>query len=90
MIFITTLKQVICNIEEIKNIEIEDLENRIIEAFDGYDYEGEEEVVGFDNWCDVSVAGSHEVNLKIDHEDAYLLTIYITNQDGKVTITNVL
>ena len=89
-IFKKILKFLIKEIEELKEIEVSKFEDAIIDAFDGYHYEGEEEVIGFDTWCDISKDGKYEVNVKVNHEDAYLLTIYISTKDGKVTVANVL
>ncbi len=88
--FKKTLKQLIEEMEAVKSVELNQFQDVLIDAFDGYNYEGEEEVVGFDKWCDISKDGDYEVNLKIDHEDAYELTIYITTKDKKVTVKNVL
>ena len=89
-VFKKVLKIVIQEIEEIKDIDLDKFKDRLLDTFDGYNYEGEEEVVGFDKWCDINKDGTYEVNLKVDHEDAYELTIHITVKDEKVTVTNVL
>lgn len=89
-IFRKTLRQLIQEIEDIEKIELDKFKKALEDAFDGYNYEGEEEIVGFDTWCDIRKNGKYELNLKINHEDAYELSIFIINENGKITVTNVL
>jgi hypothetical protein len=89
-VFKKILKVLIKELEEIKEIEIADFKDAVLDAFEGYNYEGEEEVIGFENWEDLSKDGSYELKVKIDHEDAYELTLFTTIKDGKITIYNVL
>lgn len=89
-IFSTTLKDVIENISAIKECELSDFQEEIIEAFDGYEYEDIDEITGFESWGDISKDGNYELCVKIDHEHAYELTVYITNKNNKLTVTNVL
>ena len=89
-IFRKTLRQLIQEVEDVKDIEIDNFKSALEDAFDGYNYEGEEEIVGFDTWCDISKDGKYELSLKIDHEDSYELSIFIINENGKITVTNVL
>ena len=90
MLFKKVLKQLIKDLEAIQDVQITQFEEEVIDAFDGYNYEGEDEVIGFDSWCDISNDGNYELNSKVDHEDAYELTLFITTKDGKVTVNNVL
>jgi len=89
-VFRKILKHVIKDIEILKDIEVEHFQDKVINAFDGYNYEGEEELFGFDNWDDISIDGKYELNVKIDHEDAYELTIFIQTSNGLITVNNVL
>ena len=84
------LKQLIKDLEAIKDVQTDKFEDTVTEAFDGYHYEGEDEIIGIDKWVDISADGDYELNAKVNHEDAYELTIYITTKDGKVTVNNVL
>ena len=89
-VFRVTLKKVIERLSDIKDCEVSNLKDKIIEQFDGYNYEGEEDVVGMDSWCDISKDGKYELSAKIDHEDAYEFTIYIEVKDGLATVYNIL
>ena len=89
-IFRKTLRQLIELIEQIKEIDISEFKDAIEDAFAGYNYDGIEDIVGFDSWGDISNSGKYELNIKIDHEDAYELTIFITNENGNIIVTNVL
>jgi len=89
-LFKKILKHLIRDLESIKNVEINKFEDAVIEAFDGYNYEGEEEVVGLENWVDLNDDGDFELTAKVNHEDAYELTLYVSSKDGKVTVNNVL
>jgi len=89
-IFRKTLRQLIQEVELIKDIQIDKFKDALEDAFEGYNYEGEEDIVGFDDWTNIESNGKYELNLKINHEDAYELTIFIINKDGKITVTNVL
>ena len=89
-LFKKILKQLIKDLEGIQNTKVEEFNNAVIDAFDGYNYEGEEDIVGIDKWPDLSTEGSYELTVKIDHEDAYELTIYTTSNNGNISVTNVL
>jgi len=89
-VFRTTLKQVINNLSTIKDCNISDLENTIDDKFAGYNYEGEDEIIGFNTWGDISNDGDYKLLVKVNHEDAYELTLHATIFEGKATITNVL
>ena len=89
-VFKKVLKFLIKEIEELKNIDVDKFKDNIIDAFDGYNYEGEDEVIGLDNWIDITKDGEYELNAKVNHEDAYELTIFITTKDKKVSVRNVL
>jgi hypothetical protein len=90
LVFRKTLRQVVKDLESINNIPLEDFQDTVLDQFDRYSYEGEDEVVGFDRWCDISQDGNYEVELKVNHEDAYLFTIYVTTKSGMLSVTNVL
>jgi len=89
-LFKKILKQLIKELEAIQNVDVNKFEEAVIEAFDGYHYEGEDEVVGIDKWPDLNVNGDFEINAKVNHEDAYELTLFLTSKDGKITVNNVL
>jgi len=89
-LFKKILKVVIKDLENIKDVTIDEFQDAVLEAFDGYNYEGEEEVIGFEDWCDISKDGKYELQTKINHEDAYELTLYIDVKNGKITVYNVL
>jgi hypothetical protein len=89
-VYFTTLKNVIENLSQIKECPIEEFKDTVEENFDGYNYDGVEDIVGFDNWPDISKNGLYEVNVRIDHEDAYELSLKIENKDGNVSVLNVL
>ena len=87
--FKKTTKQVIKEVEELKDIEISKFNDAIENAFDRYNVDGVEDLVGFDAWPTLC-EGKHELNIKVDHEDAYEFTIYTTIENNKATVTNVL
>jgi hypothetical protein len=89
-LFVKTTKQAIKELENIKNIDINQFYDKVIEAFDNYNVDGIEELIGFDSWQDLSNDGEYQLNIKIDHEDAYEFTLYTTIKNKKATITNVL
>ena len=85
-----TLYQVIKNLEKLEEIPAEDFFEAVEKAFNGYNYEGEDELVGQDSWPDLTQESSYELPIRPDHEDAYELTLYVTCKGCKVTVTNVL
>jgi len=85
-----TLKQVIKNLEKLEAIDTEDFFEAVENAFNGYSYEGEDELVGQEKWPDLKQDGEYELPVRPDHEDAYELTLYVTCKDCKVTVTTVL
>ena len=89
-VFRVTVKKVIQRLSGVKDCPVDKFKETIIEQFDGYDYEGEEEVVGLDSWGDITTNGKYELNAKVDHEDAYEFTLFIEVDDKKVTVYNVL
>ncbi|MEA2050447.1 MAG: hypothetical protein U9O56_06940 [Campylobacterota bacterium] len=89
-VFRTTIKKVVNNLSTIKDCDISDFKDEIEDMFDGYEYEDQDEIVGYDKWPDISKDGEYELNLKVDHENAYELTLYITTKDNKITVNNVL
>lgn len=88
-LFIKTTKQVIKELEEIKDIDVSQFNEAVEDAFDRYNVDGIEDLVGFSTWGDLK-DGTYELNLKVDHEDAYEFTIHTTIQNQKATVTNVL
>lgn len=89
-VFRVTVKKVIERLLEIQESPIGEFKDLIIEQFDGYDYEDEEELVGFELWEDISQNGKYQLPIKINHKDAYEFTLFIETKDKKVTIYNVL
>lgn len=89
-IYAVTLKKVIQRLEEIKDVAVNDFAQEVENAFEGYDYDGEEELAGWDEWPDISNDGKYELNIKIDHEDAYEFTLYVDVNNAKATVVNVL
>ena len=89
-VYRVTVKKIIERLLELQDIEVEQFANEVLEQFDGYDYKDIEEVVGFESWGNISQDGEYQLNVKIDHEDAYEFTIYIITQNKKVSVTNVL
>ncbi len=89
-VFRVTLKKVISNLSELQNIDIAHFQDSVEECFDGYNYDGEEELKGIDKWPEFQENGEYELSVGIDHEDAYTFTIFITTKDGKVSVSNVL
>jgi len=89
-VFRVVLKEVLKRLATIKNCPIEDFENIVQDKFDGYNYEGEEDLVGFENWGDISQNGAYQLNIKVNHDDAYEFTLHIKVIDYKVTVVNIL
>ena len=89
-VFRTTVKQVISNLSELKNINCNQFKQAVEDGYAGYNYEGEDEVIGYNNWVDINNNGKYELNAKVNHESAYEFTLYIIVKDGQVTVTNVL
>jgi hypothetical protein len=89
-VFMVTFRDVMKKLEGLKDIDTANLQEAIEECFDGYNYDGEEELTGQENWCDYSADGEYKLNIQIDHEDAYEFTIHIKTKDGKVSVVNVL
>jgi hypothetical protein len=88
--FRKTLKQVVKDLESINDCPLVSFEECVVEKFDRYSYEGEDEVVGFEKWEDISQDGNYQLEIGINHEHAYVFTLYVTVGNGKVTIANVL
>jgi len=89
-VFRITVKKIIERLLEIKECPIEEFQKLVQEKFDGYDYEGEEEIIGFDSWDDITQNGEYQLSVKVNHEYAYEFTLYIKNKDNKITVFNVL
>lgn len=90
LVFRKTLKQVIKDLETINDCPLANFPESVIEKFERYSYEGEDEVVGFEKWEDLSQNGNYQLEVGINHEYAYIFTIYATVENGNVTVTNVL
>ena len=89
-VFRVTLKEVIKRLLSVENCKVENLKDLVINQFDEYNYEGEEELQGIDKWCDISKDGKYELTVGINHEDAYEFTLYINVESGILSIYNVL
>ena len=89
-VFRTTVKKVVANLSLLKDIHHNDFIEEVETGFAGYDYEGEDEVIGHDVWPDISKDGTYEVCTKVNHDHAYEFTLHILVKDQKVTVTNVL
>jgi len=87
--FVKTTKQVVQELEKINNVEVSKFKDAVEEAFDRYTVDGIEDLTGFDTWVQLN-DGKYELNLKVDHEDAYEFTIYTSIENSKATVTNVL
>ena len=89
-VFRVVLKEVLKRLATIKNCPVEDFKNIVQDKFDGYNYEGEEDLVGFEDWGDISQDGAYQLNIKVNHEDAYEFTLFVKTMGKKVTVLNVL
>jgi len=89
-VFRVTLKKVIERLSTIKDCDVAEFVETVKEQFDGYEYDECDTLVGYENWQDISQDGEYKLNIKIDHKDAYEFTLYVTVNDKKATITNVL
>ena len=89
-VYRVTVKKIVERLVELQDIDIEEFIDEVKEQFDGYDYKDIEEVVGFESWTDISKDGEYQVDVKIDHEDAYEFTIHIKTKDKKISVVNVL
>lgn len=89
-VYRVTVKKIIERLLELQSVDISIFKDEVVEQFDGYDYKDVEEVVGFENWPDISGDGNYELNVKVNHEDAYEFTLHIEVKEQKATVTNVL
>lgn len=89
-VFKKTLKQLIKDLETIHESPLEQFWDDVIDKFDRYNYDGVEDVVGQETWPDISNDGEYKLTARIDHEDAYSLTLHTTVKDKKASVTNVL
>lgn len=89
-VYRVTVKKVIERLLSIQDCEYEKFIDEVKEQFDGYDYNDIEEIVGFENWDDISIDGNYELCVKIDHPYAYEFTLYVTTKENKISIYNVL
>jgi len=87
--FRVTIKTVIKNLEAIENIPLDELKEAVKDAFEGYHYEGEENIKFSEGW-DITKVGEYVLNVGIDHHYAYEFSVYITVRNSKATIKNVL
>ena len=88
-LFIKTTKQVIKELEDIKDLEVSKFKDAVEDAFNNYNVDGIEDLSGFDSWPTLN-NGDYKLNIKIDHEDAYEFTIHTSINKNKATVTNVL
>ncbi len=89
-VFRVTVKKILERLSVLKDCDVSNFKDLVIEQFDGYDYEGEEELIGFDLWPNLNNDGSYQLNIKIDHQHAYEFTLFVEVNNQKVTIKNVL
>ncbi len=89
-VFIITLKKVIERLSTVKDCDINNFKDTVIEQFDDYNYEGEEELKGLNFWVNISNDGEYKLTVSIDHKDAYELTLFVKVLNKKATIYNVL
>ncbi len=89
-IYVVTMSEVIKRLEKIQDIELSKLRETIENAFDEYDVDGVEELIGQDKWCDYTNDGEYQLNIKIDHEDAYEFTIHIKIKNNIASVIKVL
>lgn len=89
-VYRVTIKKIIERLLSLQEVDIENFQDEVIEQFDGYDYKDIEEVSGYERWPDLHNDGEYELNIKIDHEDAYEFTLYIKVKGNKVSVVNVL
>lgn len=89
-IYRMTMKKLIANLSGIKECDLNDFKDQIVEAFEGYDCEDVEDVTGFEKWPDISNDGEYELPVKLNHERAYELTLHVSIRSNKATINNVL
>jgi hypothetical protein len=89
-IFRKTLRGLILEIESIVDVPVDDFKESIIDCFEGYDYEEVEDLRGVETWTNIEQDGEYEIEVGINHQDAYLLTLHLTTTNSKVTVTNVL
>jgi hypothetical protein len=90
LMFRKTLKQVVKDLETITACPLDNFQDTVIEKFERYSYEGEDEVIGFDTWSEIHIDGTYELEVSINHEHAYVFTLHTTVENKKVTVTNVL
>jgi hypothetical protein len=89
-VFRVILKDVIHRLESIKDIGLDDFTDEVISKFEDYNYEGEEELSGIEDWRELEDNSNYELNIKINHKDAYEFTLFCEAKDGKISIAKVL
>lgn len=89
-VYRVTIKKIIERLLNLQEVEYKNFQEEVIEQFDGYDYKDIEELAGYESWPDFQKDGEYELNIKIDHEEAYEFTLYIKVDNSKVSVVNVL
>ena len=89
-VFRVTFNDVLKRLETIKDINIDDFTDEVISKFEDYNFEGEEDLIGIEKWQELADNSSYELNIKIDHENAYEFTLHCEARDGKISINKVL
>jgi hypothetical protein len=79
-------ENIICNINAIRNVDLEDINDDIICAFEDYEYEGVSEII-------VSTpddSNPNHLNAYANHKDAPIFSIdLVENEDGTYSATSV-
>lgn len=89
-VYRVTIKKLLENLSSIKKCSLESFQDEIIDAFEGYDYEDVEEVTGFQKWPDISKDGKYELTVKVNHPQAYEITLFVNVDNNQATVENVL
>lgn len=89
-VYRVTIKKVIERLLTIQDCDYEEFIDKVKEQFEGYDYNDVEELVGFENWDDISKDGNYTRCVKINHPHAYEFTLHFTSKEGKISLYNVL
>jgi len=77
-----TIERVLENLKDLKNIEVSEIRDEIICAFEDYSFEGVTEIM-------VTTPDSskpNHLNAYANHADAPIITIELENEDGSVTV----
>jgi hypothetical protein len=84
------LQEIVENIKKINDIEVDELENEIICAFEDYEYEGESEIiVSSQNEmnCFIPREGTHSAYANAAHAPEVKFEV-VENEDGTVSIAD--